>query len=89
MRLITGAVVELSAEERALMREVRHATRMPAKLFAYMSGCSLSSLYSWEMGERRPSLEAYQRWYWFVEDLTRATGTLLSNPSITGGCDAD
>jgi hypothetical protein len=78
MRMIAGVLVELSAEERAMMRALRHATRMPAKVFARLAGCTVTALYSWESGERNPTLAAYTRWYWLIEDLARATRTLLN-----------
>lgn len=85
MRLITGTLVELSAEERALMRELRHASRMQCKVFAHLAGCTVTALYSWESGERRPALAAYRRWYWLIEDLARATRTLLNHPRLPQG----
>jgi hypothetical protein len=85
--MIAGVLVELSAEERAMMRALRHATRMPAKVFARLAGCTVTALYSWEGGERKPTLAAYTRWYWLIEDLARATRTLLlcaaSDGSVT------
>lgn len=85
MRLMIGTLVELSAEERALMRELRYASRMPCKVFAHLAGCTVTSLYKWESGERRPELAAYQRWYWLIEDLARATRTLLNHPRFPQG----
>jgi hypothetical protein len=76
--MIAGVLVELSPEERAMMRALRHATRMPAKVFARLAGCTVTALYSWEGGERKPTLAAYTRWYWLIEDLARATRTLLN-----------
>lgn len=81
--MVADALVDLSADERAMMRTVRHATRMPAKVFAHLAGCTVTALYSWEGGERRPTLAAYARWYWLIEDLARAMRTLLNDPRFT------
>jgi hypothetical protein len=82
MRMIAGVLVELSAEERAMMRAIRRMTRMPRDVFAYSAGCTVRSLMSWERGERKPTLAAYTRWYWLIEDLARATRTLLKDPRL-------
>jgi len=62
MRMIADILVDLSPEERALMREMRIATRMPAKVFANLAGCSVRALQSWEYGERKPRIGSYRRW---------------------------
>lgn len=61
MKLVTTTSVHLTPEERALMRERRRATGIPAKLFAHLAGCSWTSLYHYESGDRHPSLAAYTR----------------------------
>jgi DNA-binding transcriptional regulator YiaG len=55
-------VVELDADERALMRHRRKQLRRPAKAVARKIGCSVSALFSWETGDRRPRRAAYEAW---------------------------
>jgi DNA-binding transcriptional regulator YiaG len=62
MKLVTTTVVELSDAERKEMEELRRRRGMTLKEVARCAEVSLQSLFSWESGDRRPHLDAFQRW---------------------------
>jgi transcriptional regulator with XRE-family HTH domain len=62
MRLVTTTFVELSDEECREMRGLRQRSKMTLKEVARRAGVTFQAVCSWESGDRRPHLDAFQRW---------------------------
>ena len=68
MNLVTTTFVELSDEERKEMQELRQRRGMSLKEVARGAGVSHSSVSAWELGDRRPRFEAFQKWQWCLSE---------------------